>query len=125
MLTINANTLSQIQKQFNDQFPYLKLEFSRKKSKTLINKDPQSPLEEESFLRILQKNNNGLFINEHMSVSIVEHLFLIEYGIATQVLRKSGNAWLGISLTSDWTLKRQNDEGKELSSLLYIKKHQR
>lgn len=125
MLTITANTLSQIKKQFNDQFPFLKLEFFRQKSNQFNSYSQAIYLEDDYLTRSSLKNNVSLFINEHMPISSVEKMFLQQFGINTQVLRKSGNTWLETSLTHDWTLKRQNDEGKELSSLLFIKKHQR
>jgi hypothetical protein len=33
------------------------------------------------------------------------------------VFRKSGKTWLETSVTDDWTLKRQNEEGMELSRM--------
>jgi hypothetical protein len=58
-------------------------------------------------------------MNEYTTVRVLEQLFLEQFGILAHVLRKSGNSWLETTKTEDWTLKRQNDEGKELSQFTH------
>ncbi|MFZ9982087.1 MAG: hypothetical protein ACO3FI_08660 [Cyclobacteriaceae bacterium] len=36
-------------------------------------------------------------------------------GLLVKIFRKSGNVWIETSLTDDWTLERQNEEGKSMT----------
>jgi hypothetical protein len=40
------------------------------------------------------------------------------FNLSVQVFRKSAGTWIETSVTDDWTLKQQNDEGKDLSDFL-------
>jgi len=61
-------------------------------------------------------NEANLTIYGQQKVSEVEQLFQDVYGLSVQVFRKSGTIWLETTATDDWTLNKQNDEAKELSS---------
>jgi hypothetical protein len=37
------------------------------------------------------------------------------FGLTAEVYRKSGNVWIETSLTDNWTLEQQNNEGELLS----------
>lgn len=68
-------------------------------------------------LKLKKKTTAPLELTEDMPVSAVEQLFQDYFGLSAQVFRKSGGSWLETSLTDDWTLKRQNDEGFELRTM--------
>lgn len=68
-------------------------------------------------LKLKKKTTAPLEITEDMPVSTLEQLFQDYFGLSAQVFRKSGRSWLETSLTDDWTLKRQNDEGYELRTM--------
>ncbi|WP_317897603.1 hypothetical protein [Aurantibacillus circumpalustris] len=122
MLILKPDKLSVIQKQFNDRFPFLKLDFFQQVSKSFPTNTKPISLNDNFLIQSFPDNNIRFLINEHMSVIFIEHLFLQHFGISVQVLRKSGNTWLQVKLTNHWTLRRQNDEGEELSGLNYVKK---
>lgn len=120
VLTINDNQkLSDVKNEFNSFFPYLKLEFF--KHKHGVNKgNPKSDMlsSDLTFNKARKKHSEGtIVIKENMSVADLEQLFQEVFGISAQVFRKSGKSWIETSVTDDWSLKRQNEEGKELSSL--------
>jgi hypothetical protein len=115
MLIIRTNKISNIQKEFNDYFPYLKLEFFKRLHKVHAGSPSQSIIKEDMLLKPVRDSKSEIFLNEHMPVTALEQLFLDQFGIFAQVFRKPGNMWLETSRTDDWTLKRQNDEGMELS----------
>lgn len=117
MLVIRANKLSEIQKDFNTIFPYLKLEFFRQKN-SIPAGNPKNTLVSGDYALKPAKSGSDeeIQVDEDMKVALLESLFLEKFGIAAQVLRKSGSTWLGIRMTDDWTLKRQNDTGRELSN---------
>ncbi len=111
-------SIASLQKEFNSVFPYLKIEFftqSHEKGKG----SPRSQLIDVALnlgaYRKKGKNDVGITIHEDQTVAEVEKLFQDSFGLSVQVFRKSGKLWLETTMTDDWTLKKQNEQGKELS----------
>jgi len=63
--------------------------------------------------RDIQKGD--LLIEETMSVADLEKAFKDQFGLMAQVFRRSGNIWLETSITDKWSLKQQNELGKEIT----------
>jgi hypothetical protein len=117
-LRINSERyIWEIQKDFSEQFGYLKIEFFT-----------QPPVSERAFtaknifsnqcqISDLAKNtiNSTITIYEGMSVSELEQLFNDQFKLSVQVFRKSGNIWLETTMTDGWSLKQQNEHGKEIT----------
>jgi hypothetical protein len=118
-LKIDAdNKLSLIQQEFNSIFPYLRLEFFKHLHEMNAASPKKDLLRTDLTLKELQKSASvaTMTITADMPVGIVEQMFREKFNISAQVFRKSGRSWLETSLTDDWTLERQNEQGKELSS---------
>ena len=47
----------------------------------------------------------------------LEKQFSDNLKLSVQIFRKSGRTWLETTFTDNWSLKKQNQEGKELSQL--------
>lgn len=116
MLTIKANKLSLVKKEFNSAFPYLKLEFFKEKHEVKKGNHRNQLIKDDLLLKPLNTSASNIEIDENMPVSKLEDLFNQLYGISVQVFRKSGKIWLETTVTDDWTLKKQNEEGRELST---------
>jgi hypothetical protein len=108
-----------IQETFNQQFPYLKLEFFSKphkvgggSSKKLITV-PSKTLGECRTIH----DTGTLTITPQMTVADLEQGFSNVYGLSVQVFRKSGKVWLETTVTDKWTLEEQNRQGESLSKL--------
>ena len=106
-----------IQKEFSEMFPYLKIEFFAKPHKVngsspkKLMKHPAKTLGE---CRII--HNKGTFtITPQMTVADLEQNMNDVFGLSVQVFRKSGNAWLETTVTDNWALEQQNNQGEELS----------
>jgi hypothetical protein len=56
-----------------------------------------------------------LDINDDTTVTDFENALIDQYGLSAQVFRRSGNLWLETTITDYWTLKQQNDHGREIS----------
>lgn len=110
--------LSLIKQEFNKQFPYLKLEFFRHRHKMHGGSTKQDILESDATPAQLHRKAASQFIEVtgEMKVATLEEQFYTVFGISAQVFRKSGRSWLETTITDDWTLNRQNDEGCELST---------
>ncbi len=60
-----------------------------------------------------------LALSDNMTVGELEKKLQVEFGLQAQVSRKSGNCWLETTMTDNWTLKQQNDHGRDLSQPTY------
>jgi len=118
-LQINSGTqIEEVQKEFSKVYPFLKIDFFKKphaenqlsQSKDKI--DPENKISEEGkFIKA-----ESIDISKHLTVAELTMDFFNKFGIALQVSRKSGNIWIETSLTDDWTLEMQNNQGEELST---------
>ena len=120
-ITINdKRKIFAIQEEFNNAFPFLRIEFFSKphkpgggSSKKLI-KHSSVTLGECRTIH----NTGSISITEEMTVTELEQRFSDVYGLGVQVFRKSGNVWLETTVTDGWTLKEQNDQGESLSKII-------
>jgi len=120
-LTIDASQkLSSIQQEFTLRFPFLKLEFFKHKHRVNGSSPKKDLISRDLTLKQLLDNRKDekIIIRPEMHVYELEQLFQDHYKISVQVFRKSGRSWLETTLTDDWTLKHQNDQGKELSQFI-------
>ena len=118
-LRIAPNRLiSDLQKDFNNAFPFLKIEFFQ-------NRNQQLPA--FTFQQILPHNrrivegqsavtDGDIEISSDMKVKDLEKIFKDQFSLAAQVFRRSGNLWLETTMTDDWTLEQQNEHGREIST---------
>jgi len=118
-LRIAPNRLvSDLQKDFNNAFPFLKLEFFR-------NRNQQLPA--FTFQQIIPHSNRiaegqtaitdgDIEVNPDMKVKDLEKIFKDQFSLAVQVFRRSGNLWLETTMTDEWTLEQQNEHGREIST---------
>lgn len=118
-LHIDSNRLiGDIQKEFNKEFPFLKIEFFNNKT---FNRTgfmahqiiPQNKKIGENQLNI---PDGDIKIDEEMKVKDLEKIFKDQFSLAVQVFRKSGNLWLETTMTDNWTLQQQNNHGREIST---------
>jgi hypothetical protein len=118
-LVIRENRLiKDVQHDFTAVYPFLKIEFfkngmerkDRYPAERLIS--PARHIKDAWF----RKNQEGdLEFNDTMSVLDLEKSLMDQFGLSAQVFRKSGTIWLETTLTDHWTLKQQNDHGREIS----------
>lgn len=109
--------ISEIQKDFNEEFPFLKIVFFNKKSISSLDYSskqiiPQNRKIGEGYIGVMDGN---IQIDEEMKVNELENIFKDRFKLAVQVFRKSGNLWLETTMTDSWTLQQQNNHGKEIT----------
>ena len=107
----------EIQKDFSEHFNFLKIEFF---SKPQLPEKPftaKNIFSNQRRVSDLSKNriDSRISINEGMSVSELEQLFNDQCNLSVQVFRRSGNIWLETTMTDGWTLRQQNEHGKEIT----------
>ena len=115
-ILINDNRwLHDLQHDFNRVFPFLKIEFFKKK---------HSEKQASRALRLVQPNTQKvgdvrksheegeLGITGNMTVAQLEAFFVKQFNISVQVFRKAGRLWLETRITNGWTLQQQNEHGR-------------
>jgi hypothetical protein len=119
MLQIDkGSTLKCIQKQFNTHFPFLKIEFFKKDSVGQpLYKTELMPLAElNKKLSGFSEGVATVDIDGKRTVLEVENAFEKILDLSAHIFRKSGNVWVETTLTNDWPLEEQNEEGEQISS---------
>lgn len=111
--------IGEIQKEFNEAFPFLKIEFFNTRS--ISRSDFMAHQIIPSHRKIgdgqLAISDGDIEIAEEMKVKELEKIFKDQFSLAAQVFRKSGNLWLETTMTDNWTLQQQNDHGREISTV--------
>lgn len=98
--------IKDIQKEFNDIYPFLKIEIVDKKQ-------PVKVVSGSSFAG----NCFHMDISADRTVAELESDFKDKLNVPIQVFRRAGSLWIETSLTHDWTLDQQNREGELFSNL--------
>ena len=120
----STRCISEIQGDFNRQYSYLKIEFYAGSSNS-VPPAQRKHLQNSVLVKKAGLTRNGTIeISDYMTVGELENIFRTEFGLFAQVSRKSGILWLETTMTDKWTLKQQNDHGKELSEpVVYTNKY--
>jgi hypothetical protein len=109
---LQNKTLQETQEEFNNAYPFLRIEFYRNTEPGFARRHLKSTM---PMTAAGLKKNGELEINDSMTVGELENNFLEQFGLNVQVSRRSGTLWLETTMTDNWTLKQQNDHGRELS----------
>lgn len=109
--------ISEILQEFNAEYPFLKIELFSQKHGFRQGSPGKEKLRDHLALKEVAGDlvEQDVELSDTMSVHQLEQLFCDLLGIHAQVFRKSGNLWLETTITDSWTLKQQNDHGKEIS----------
>lgn len=123
-LHITPNRLtSDIQHEFNEAYPFLKLEFFTKKA--IAHSDYSAGQRIQTVKKIgdiqLVITDGTIEIEGKMKVKDLEKKLKDDFGLGVQVFRKSGNLWLETTMTDNWSLDQQNNHGRELSTPIMYK----
>ena len=113
MLITDDKKLIDIQREFNQKFPFLKIEFYSGHHDPGEGSPQQERLDAQKTIgavRTIQKEGS-MRVDGRMKVSTFEQAFDEKYGLNVQVFRKSGNLWMQTTSTDSWTLDEQNRKG--------------
>ncbi len=107
-------TLADLQTDFSEQYPYLKIEFYDTSHKKTEYSKPISLL--DNTLKIGEITHFDLSekfeLADDMTVGLFEQLVRQKYGLNIQVFRRSGTFWVQTGITDFMTLKEQNERGQ-------------
>lgn len=114
----DSKTIAELQKEFVDAFQYVKIEFFTKphqSGETSAKKDMIDASKKLGEIRTIHIEGDFI-ITKDMLVSDVEEVFKNKFGVHVQVFRKQNEVWLLTTNTDNWTLERQIEEAKFMSS---------
>jgi glycerol-3-phosphate O-acyltransferase len=119
-IEINDNTsMREIQEVFSEFYPYLKIEFYRKKNKKyeaseetdLIDVDPSTTIGD-----VKQTHVSGVLeIRPLYKDADVEKEFQQRFGLSVQIFRKEKDSWEQTTGMDNFTLKELNEMGRNSS----------
>ena len=123
MKIANDRILADLQADFQQVFPYLKIEFFKSSHQYGEETIQEPPLNPTSLLgEVRTKDNFGIIsLDENQQTSDFEKLLATIYGLNVQVFRKSYGKWLQTWATDNWTLKEQNDRSAKMGDKSFEK----
>ena len=116
-IIINKNEkLKDIQQQFQEHYPFLKIEFYNTAHSEGQGSAPKTQLDSNLTIGEVQKTTKEglLHIRGITKVAELESDMAEQFGLVVQVFRKSGSLWLQTTKTDDWTLVEQNQTAAEM-----------
>lgn len=107
----------EVQQEFHDKFPYLKIEFYKQGHNAGEGSLEVSKLDPYMTIKDARSNHSEgeLSIHGNLKVESLEQHFEEDYGLHVQVFRKSKAIWLQTTATDSWTLSEQNERGEQES----------
>lgn len=112
----NSMSIATVQQLFNEQFPFLKIEFFEKENKfngnIAIKKHITSTAKKLNDFKLPQTEDETIVIHPEITVAELEKVFTGKFKLQTQVFRKSGKIWLETTVTDGWSLEEQNSQGQ-------------
>jgi len=111
-LTINNDqTISQIQSEFSDAFPGLKIEFVKHAHGEGEGSSKADIIKDDVTVKELSGEGEevSLDITKEQTVGEVETRFRDHLGLNVQVFRKAGLNWIETVNTDHWTIAQQLD----------------
>lgn len=124
----DTNTFANIQQRFSSIFPFLKIEFFKKKPPFLGGVSIKQPITllDKTLTESRTIITEGVItISPEMTINELEKKFNEIYGLSTQVLRQSGNVWLVTTVTDKWSLEEQNRQGEIITHQIRERKFDR
>lgn len=119
MKITNNKQLADLQKDFKQQFPYLKIQFYKVPYQRGRSCNKSFLLDPSSTIGSVRTNNNtGFFtLDKKMAVGTFEQLLWDLYGLHVQVFRKSYGKWLQTWATDNWSLQDQNQRSEIMGDI--------
>lgn len=115
----NTKQLKELQEDFNNTFPYLKIEFFSQPHDVGEGSDEKNILNNQLTVGEIRRNNIAGFIplNDNMPVGFFEKLLESSFQLNIQVYRKSHGKWLQTWASDVWTLGEQNKRSKIIGDI--------
>jgi hypothetical protein len=111
---VDGQFIREVEKEFNRSYEYLKIEFAKNGADRSADNGYEGADGDILRSRAKQLLQNEIGLSDAMKVSELETALQSVIDLRLQVFRKSSNSWIETKMTREWTLKQQNDHGREL-----------
>ena len=111
-----GKTFGKVQEEFTQTFPFLKIDFASTGilSKELCLTKENGHYKENGHNKVADEIS-FIGFNDNTTVKEIVYQFKELFNLSVKVLRKSDGHWVETILTENWTLAKQNLEGKNLA----------
>lgn len=113
---LKNRVIGDVQQDFNELYPFLRIDFYRQVAGRLGSSVRQKLNKSVRLSAAGRLQEGDLEVEDSTTVGQLEKNFRERFGLNVQVSRKSGPIWLETTITDKWTLKQQNEHGRELST---------
>lgn len=107
-----GQTIGSIQNFFAETYPFLKIDFFKNIDLNGIGITRKL----DSGYGLFSMPTANICLSGSKTIRLLKDELKSATGLLVKVFRKSGNVWIETSLTDDWSLERQNEEGKSMTS---------
>ena len=113
--------VNKVKREFEREFPYLKIEFARKKNELL----PESPVAEiispaRKLINVSGIMREGeIIIKSTQTVNEIVQLFQSKFFLPVQIFRKTMCGWVETTDTGDFSLAKNNRIAREVCNAMY------
>jgi hypothetical protein len=117
-MTLNLlfhKTIRDVQEDFNKAYSFLKIEFFKNIEAGFSRRQLSNSI---TIMAAGLTSRGDITLTDEMTVGQLENTFKEKFGLNIQVSRRCGSLWLETTMTDKWTLKQQNDHGRELTEPL-------
>lgn len=115
LLLTNSKTIADVKTAFSAFFPHLKIEFfTQPHDNTKASWSKYMIFVQDQTLQKIGLLKEGVVVLSNDTITGEFEQFLsVRYGLFVQVFRKSMSSWLETTQTDTWTLREQEEHGKE------------
>ncbi|MFL5808011.1 MAG: hypothetical protein ACJ749_00740 [Flavisolibacter sp.] len=122
-LQLSADTrFRDVKKVFENSFPYLKLEFFRKKHGIQDgNIKNDIVVDRDTIIHVAGAREGEIEVKPWQTVAELEQVFQTKFYLPVHVFRKTKFSWTDTATTDQFTLEKQNRMGREACDKFYDK----
>ncbi len=117
-----GKTFGKVQEEFTQTFPYLKIDLV---STGIVSKEicltKENGHSQENGHNKVADNSSFIILSDNTTVKEIVYQFKELFNLSVKVQRKSDGHWVETMLTENWTLTKQNMEGKSLADFDFRK----
>jgi hypothetical protein len=112
-----SDTLLSVQKVFEQQYPFLKIEFFKGEHEVGELSADRTKIDVNATFDAITDAPADFSVNisPEITVAEFEQAFRALPNLSLQVYRKSGRVYLETATTDEWTLEEQNSKGEEMA----------
>ncbi len=102
----------ELQHEFNKRYPFLKVEWRHKPDEARMN----TYVEDNEYTAASDFLTKCIGLNDNMTIIELDNCLQKWLGGHITILRKSYSGWIEVNMTGEWSLRRHNNHGRDVST---------